>query len=261
MPSSFVAYIDESGDEGFKFDRRSSEWFVLSAAIVRQENDLALVKLMKEVRVALGRDPLKPLHFRDLKHHHRVLYIGEIAKGPLKATSILFRKPALISTVLREPNCLYFYGVRFLFERISWLCRDTFQRSRHAGNGKAEIIFSNRSWMPYAELKSYMDKLRSGATMSDVRIAWDCLEPEIQTFSHGARAGLQVADAIAGSLYKAVEPVLGYTEDRYVKMLKPVIYERYGKYQSYGIKVWPKDAAMIESEERFRWLREDFAKK
>jgi|ERR1700693_1182735 len=116
--------------------------------------------------------------------------------------------------------------------------------------------------MPYQELKEYMDKLRTGNTLDDdVRVAWNCLETEIQSFSHGSRAGLQVADAIASSLYRAVEPLIGYTEPRYVKMLKPVIYDRYGKYQSYGVKIWPWDPAMVEREERFRWFREDFAKK
>jgi len=148
MPCSFVAYIDESGDEGFKFDRKSSEWFVLSAAIVRKEDDLGLVKFMKEIRGVLGKEPLQPLHFRDLPHHHRVAYVGEVAKGPLKSTSILIRKPALTSAALRDRNRLYFYAARFLFERLSWYCRDSFNEKKHPGNGKAEIIFSNRSSMP-----------------------------------------------------------------------------------------------------------------
>jgi hypothetical protein len=38
----FRVYIDESGDEGFKFDqpgKGSSRWFVLSAVVTREEND------------------------------------------------------------------------------------------------------------------------------------------------------------------------------------------------------------------------------
>jgi hypothetical protein len=39
MTTSFVAYIDESGDEGFKFlpnEQGSSRWFVLSALLLTQ---------------------------------------------------------------------------------------------------------------------------------------------------------------------------------------------------------------------------------
>ena len=47
MKPSFLAYIDESGDEGFVFNEDgsgSSRWFVLSAAVIRQVNDLQMVK-------------------------------------------------------------------------------------------------------------------------------------------------------------------------------------------------------------------------
>jgi len=41
--TSFIAFIDEAGDEGFKFkdwpERASSEWFVLAACIVREGID------------------------------------------------------------------------------------------------------------------------------------------------------------------------------------------------------------------------------
>ena len=41
----YNAYIDESGDEGIN---RGSKWFILTAVIVKEENDLALSKkLMK----------------------------------------------------------------------------------------------------------------------------------------------------------------------------------------------------------------------
>ena len=36
MAASFVGYVDESGDEGFKFTAGSSAWFVLSAVITRK---------------------------------------------------------------------------------------------------------------------------------------------------------------------------------------------------------------------------------
>ena len=55
---SFIAYVDESGDEGFVFNpdgSGSSRWFVLSAAVVRQANDLQMVSCLKEVRAVLGK--------------------------------------------------------------------------------------------------------------------------------------------------------------------------------------------------------------
>ncbi len=46
MPPTFVVYIDESGDEGFLFEKGSSEWFIISAAITRKVSDLETVKLI-----------------------------------------------------------------------------------------------------------------------------------------------------------------------------------------------------------------------
>jgi hypothetical protein len=52
MKSSFIAYVDESGDEGFVFNpdgSGSSRWFVLSAAVIRQSNDLQMVSCRREI--------------------------------------------------------------------------------------------------------------------------------------------------------------------------------------------------------------------
>jgi len=79
MPASFVAYVDESGDEGFVFNADgsgSSRWFVLSAAVIRQTNDLDMVKCLKEVRTVLQKAPKTPLHLVDLKHEQRVPNTG-----------------------------------------------------------------------------------------------------------------------------------------------------------------------------------------
>ena len=95
MVASFVVYIDESGDEGFQFDKGSSKWFVLSAAITHKATDLATVKLVDTVRATLGRKDNAPLHFRGLKHEHRLPFLHEIAQADLKTVSVFIHKPAI----------------------------------------------------------------------------------------------------------------------------------------------------------------------
>lgn len=72
--------------------------------------------------------------------------------------------------------------------------------------------------------------------------------------------GLQIADAVASSTYYAVQPSQhGYTEDRYIRMLKPVIYHHRGRYLGYGLKFWPQEVdEMLATEERLRWVETDF---
>jgi hypothetical protein len=62
MKSSFIAYVDESGDEGFVFNpdgSGSSRWFVLSAAVIRQTNDLQMVSCLKGKRDVLQKPALE----------------------------------------------------------------------------------------------------------------------------------------------------------------------------------------------------------
>ena len=60
MTASFRAYIDEAGDEGFKFRREggrdgSSDWFVIAALITTAATDLPTVKKIGKVK--RGRTP------------------------------------------------------------------------------------------------------------------------------------------------------------------------------------------------------------
>src|SRR3546814_10749936 len=52
--------------------------------------------------------------------------------------------------------------------------------------------------------------------------------------------GLQLADAVASSLYFAVNPNrYGETEDRYASILAPTLYRHRGTVHGYGLKFWP----------------------
>jgi hypothetical protein len=54
--------------------------------------------------------------------------------------------------------------------------------------------------------------------------------------------GLQIADAIASSMYFAVEPSnLGFTEGAYGRLLLPGIYRREGQLWGYGLNVFPSE--------------------
>lgn len=246
--TSFVIYIDESGDEGFSFGTGSSDWFVLSAVVTHKPVDMQTVKLVDAVRKQLGRPDKKPLHFRDLRHEHRLPFLGAIAEADLRALSVLIHKPSL-----KEPEKfqgryrLYFYAVRLLLERASWYCRDH-RPANDIGDGSANVVFSNRSGMSYSEMRTYLDILKAQKDSQDVRIEWSTIRTDqITAYSAGRRMGLQIADAVAGSFYYAVEPSrYGYTEDRYVKLLKPVVYHRRGKYLGYGVKSWPREAELPE---------------
>ena len=262
MGSSFMVYIDESGDDGFAWDRGGSSWFTLSAVVTRKSNDLEVVKLVDSVNRALARKIGTPLHFRKLRHEHKLPLIDTIARSRLRVVSVLVHKPS-ISAALKfrgKRHSLYFYTARYLLERVSWLCRDN--RRPTEGDGRAEIVFSNRSEMKYEEFRGYLRRLRSHASEEDVRIDWSVIDCEsVSAEQHAKRMGLQVVDAVASGFQRAVEPQHGFIEDRYARMLKPVVYAHGDRRRNYGLKIWPGELAKrIETENCFSWVREAYPK-
>jgi hypothetical protein len=253
LKSSFVVYIDESGDEGFVFKgdgSGSTRWLVLSAAVIRKLNDLQMVSCLKEVRELLNKAPKTPLHFVDLKHEQRVPYIRRVGRLPIRTVNVMIYKP-----LIREPEkfqntkyLLYRYATRMLLERISWLCRDTHREGE--GDGFAEIIFSNRSNMSYEEIRDYLRLLRRHheADPQKIQIDPSVIDPErIRSVEHSKLAGLQIADAVASGIHFGVKVNrYGEAEPGYLPHLKKTFYRHKGELMGYGIKLWPEDSETIK---------------
>jgi uncharacterized protein DUF3800 len=251
MPSSFVVYVDEAGDEGFSFASGSSEWFVIAAVVTLKEEDLETVKLVDHVRHQLGRPAHKPLHFRDLRHEHRLPLIAEISRASLRVVTLLIHKPSVPEPeAFKSNNLLYFHGVNELLERLAHL----FQGARpRAGDGTAEVLLANRSSMCDEDLR------RSVRCPQEELAGTTPRGPQIQIHSAGRRMGLQIADAVASGFFKAVEPTgYGHTEDRYARMLRPVLYRREGTFRGDGLNFWPRSVEPLLERDPFNWAREAF---
>ncbi|HET7231592.1 MAG TPA: DUF3800 domain-containing protein [Longimicrobium sp.] len=257
MASSFIAYVDESGDEGFSFPA-SSEWFVLSALVLRRQTELEAVKVLDGVKAMLRKEPRRPLHFRKLEHHQRVAYVSELArlKSRMRTVSIMVHKPSLIQVgTFTEKYLLYRYAARFLLERVSWLCRDH-RRADDGGDGTVEVVFSNRKNMSYDDLRTYLDVLRD---LPGSGIDWSVLKrDQVHSLPHDQRRGLQIVDAVASSYWYGLNPnQYGQTEDRYARIIHPLAYARGGNYKAYGLKFFPADVEkLLAAEGRFEWVRQ-----
>jgi hypothetical protein len=250
--ATFIAYVDESGDEGFQFGKGSSNWFVLSAIVLRRQQELEEVKLVDEVRNRINQErqadrqipAKKALHFRDLRHEQRKFYALRISKASLRTVSVLVHKPSLTSPEhFTQGSRLYFYAVRLLVERVSWYCRDH-KRKDDAGDGSVELVFSNRASMDYDKLRCYLEHLEDNRVALNYKAAAGIVcSDQIETYMHGRRMGLQVADAVASSYFYAVEQSpYGMTEDGYAKLLLPCAYRHQKQLWGYGVKVMPREA-------------------
>lgn len=226
MVASFHAYIDESGDEGFKFrkssdEEASSDWFVLSAFVTRKTTDIETVKVVDRVRQEFRLHPRKHIHWKDLKHPQKVRYAQIIATLQARIITVCVHKPSLLEPeTFQDRYRLYFYAVRYLIERISWLARDRHNSVKWGGDGTVQLIFSNRQGMSYNEMRDYLRLLEvQKHSGKDIRIEFDRIPiDKMVTRTPGRYMGLQLADAAAGASFNAVErDKFGNTEPRYLK--------------------------------------------
>jgi len=253
---SFHAYIDESGDDGFIFkpwpDRASSEWFVVSACVVRDVTHTAASGLLHAAFDPIERVRGAPIHFAKLSHEQRVATAHAIGQLPVRLISVCFNKPALpAGHTLSGNRRLYFYAVRYLLERISWLAREKAPLS--AGDGTCRLHFSHCKGLSYAEMFSYLGRLQNDNT----QIAWryvDTAHPTIK--AHVDSIWLRATDCVASGFARGLELTReGFCEDRYARLMKPRVYSHNHRIWSYGLKITPYPPA-VEShrDNRYAWL-------
>lgn len=270
MSHSFIAYIDESGDDGLGGRYKmlgqqggSSNWLGIGATIWRTSRDLDMVNCAQEILGKLPKSKKRSgLHFKALRHEQRVMAISTLAKEPFRTSAVFAYKPIIPEGIYTERNRLYHYMTRYLIERLSWICRD-FRRYVPEGDGRLKIVFSRRGGMDYDDFQQYLQLLKD---MSDptVRIHWPVVDIEaVQAHDHGSRYGLQLADLAVSGLRAALEPDLyGNVEPRFAEILRPLVYQRGPNCLSYGAKLVPSpeeiqnfDGEAIVKPDLSHWLR------
>lgn len=258
MPHSFLAFIDEAGDDGLGKYRQpgrnggSSHWLVLSACIIRKTNALDPIAWRDEILRKIQKEKGQ-LHFVKLDHNQRIVAAQCLAQKPVRITSVLVSKKLITDEAVHNKNQLYFSMMRHLIERISWLCRDMRPRAPE-GNGQVAIMFSRRGGMSYESFRSYLHRLRreEGET---TRIHWPVIDiNSVSAQDHSRVAALQLVDIAASSFAAAVEyNKYGNCEDKYAKILKPVVYQRNQTFVGYGLKFIPRheDCGLCSQQAQF----------
>ena len=240
MTYSYIAYIDEAGDDGLSDVYREpgqqggrSKWFIISALVMRYRYDLEAVSWKKDIVKDINYKS-KNLHFCKLKHEQKVIVSEKISSFPVRGINIIDYKPMVPKEIYINKNKYYFYLSRYLIERISWLCRDM-RRIVPEGDGRVKIIFSRRGGLQYSDFKSYMERLKDNI---DNRIYWPVIDIDgINALDHSKLAGLQLVDALASGVASGLElNYYGTTEYRYAEILKRIIYNKNYNYLSYGMK-------------------------
>jgi hypothetical protein len=255
MAASFITYIDESGDDGFRFGQGSSDWFVLAACTFRRNREPGDVKVVDSVRAKLNKTGKQHLHFAHLNHTQRLVYISEVSLANILAVVVAVHKPSLRDTgTWQVKNRLYHYATRLLLERISWKCA-TRRLKGDTDDGTTQLVFSHRRSLSYEIMTQYLHKLRTQSTEID----WSVIDPaKVSAVPHPFRKGLWVADCVASSFYQGLEiNQHGFSEGRYASMLRRIMWGTKGAYAGNGIKIFPQEALkVLDLDGQHSWLGE-----
>ena len=218
---SYIVYVDEAGDPGLKQKsaaalRAASEWFVLSAVVVRASRDADTVTWLSDMREAVRAQSRAPLHYRKLSASNQSRVCRMLAGKDLRIFIVASHKTNMRGYQNKRLGSstgrgeFYNWCLRLLLERVTHWCAN---RSRCDGLpvGQARVIFSERGGHNYTHLKNYIDLLRMQALAGTTYLKAKEIVPEVispdlcEVRPHSALAGLQLADIAASAFFQGMD--------------------------------------------------------
>lgn len=210
--------IDESGDLGVN---RGTRWFVISAVIIPGESEKDIRNAIESIRDKLN---IKEIHLRRLHDFYKTQFIAKaVSQLDFSAVCVLIDTNKLTE---KSSNNIYNFACRMVIERASWYMRD---------NGyTGKIILSSRGTSRDGELINYIN---NHLLPEDNQIAKVFTKVESKTPKEWD--GLQLADVIATSMYRAHEQSpWGFIIPCAMSVLKDKLYSYNGSIIRYGMKYY-----------------------
>lgn len=259
MPKfAYVAYIDESGDDGVSRvkpidSNGASEWFALSAVVVRTQTQSEAV-WARSILNKIGLPNRRDLHYQQLEDWRRAIVCQAVAELPLRCFVVLSNKINMRGhsnprAARSQPSLgrtwFYWWVTRLLLERVTDYCERRSIRDYGAPR-LVRLEFSRRLGLRYSHLKSYLYWLRmqSRAQMLYLNqgdIKWSVVDPlhGVDVYDHVERAGLQLADAVAGACYQGVAGLPEPAPNPAMLLAPRMALNNRNKTYGYGFKLMP----------------------
>ncbi|MCK8788095.1 DUF3800 domain-containing protein [Roseomonas sp. NAR14] len=262
VPPGYVAFIDEAGDDGLRLIRTesapgASEWFILSAVLVRIERETETVTWAAQLLDALKQPQLAHLHFRTLRDDRKTLVCDRLANPPLRIFTVLSHKRNMQGYInnnaaaakVNRTAWFYCWCTRMLLERITDYCARRTIRD-FGMHRPVRFEFSSRGGVRLDEVRDYFSYLRDQNAMGMMfnkwgNLAWSVVDVRLMVeYPNKSRAGLQLADCVAGAFYQATELTAeGRVNPEFAKALAPrVTSNARGERFGYGVKMIPEAA-------------------
>jgi hypothetical protein len=254
--TGYIAYIDESGDIGLRtvvpLDANgASEWLIVSAMVVRSENEREVAKWLRAMREKARSTQSPDLHFKTLSDRQRHIICGELAECDARLFVVISNKQNMrqhrndrAARMGQSKHYIYWFLCRLLLERVTEFCEARNDLAGTPGR-RLRVEFSKRSDLNYTHLSNYLTKLwiqDERVFLNKKTLRWSVFDPhEIYAYDHRTRAGLQLADAVASAFYRAVNrDAETPCNSDFAKLLKPRVWAgKKGNHFDTGFKALP----------------------
>lgn len=181
-----LVFIDDSGDTGFKFDRGSSRYFIISLLIF--DDNLEAEKMsvaIKQLKRTLGMKDYEEFKFNKSRDNNRELFLITINKFNFRVRSLIVNKGILYSPELHKKESFYAY---FIKQSLKF-SNKTISNATIKIDGSGDRVFK----------KSFMSYLRKELNSQEATIIKKC----------------RLADSRSDTLLQAVDMVAGATRRAY----------------------------------------------
>ena len=255
---SYVAYIDEAGDDGLKAVKPlsspgASEWLVLSAVVVRAEKQVSVPGWVEAIKAEFRNHQRPDIHFSGLNPAKRLKACQIMAGLDARYFVVVSNKKNMegyqnpFAGKIPSSNWFYCWMTRLLLERVTKFVYDLAIKE-HGKARKLRIEYSARGGLRYSQMSAYYEWMRlkkHNPYLPWGKIYWDVMHPDLlHVYPHLDREGLQLADVVASAFFKACDKHdTGACDPAFAKALKPRMAREpnkvRGQISGYGVKLMP----------------------
>jgi hypothetical protein len=240
MAYDYILYVDESGDPGLRTVRPldvngASEWMTMGGVLISARREQQIQQEIGVLRASLRGHKAPHIHFADLSPSKKAQVMGALASWPIRGFVVCSNKRNMRgqhdakpeANIVEVKSWFYAWLFRVLLERVSKYVRHR-SMAELGRPGTLKIELSQRGGVRYVGIRAYLYYLRqtfrSGVgALPQGTIDWDVIDIEqIRDYSHRTRAGLQMADWVAGAFFKAADKHnTGGSDPTFAKLLEP----------------------------------------
>lgn len=254
----YVAYIDESGDDGLKAVKPltvpgSSEWLVLSAVVIRAENQSKVPEWANSILSRFRYRQTSQIHFTDLNDAKKAAACDAVSKLDIRCFVVASNKKNMqgynnpFAGKIPSSNWFYCWLTRVLLERVTGFVAE--KAALDPTKPKLlRIEYSARGGLRYSQMNAYYEWMRlkkHNPYLPWGKICWDVMHPHLMyVYPHYEREGLQLADIVASAFFKACDKHdTGACDPSFAKRLSPRMGRtpdrQDGQIAGYGLKLMP----------------------